>query len=123
MDPRPALIAILDDEPEYRRALARLFVAHGYASAAFDSGDALLAAAAQHHFDCITLDIGLPGRSGLDVLAALRAAQDGPPVIVITGSDSPDNEQRAHELSVFAFHRKPLRSEILMPLIARACGR
>lgn len=123
MDARPALIAILDDEPEYRRALARLFTACGYACTAYDSGDALLAAAARHRFDCITLDVGLRGRSGLDVLAALRAAQDGPPVIVITGSDNADDEQRARKLSAFAFHRKPVRADVLMPLVARACGR
>ena len=123
MATRTPVIAILDDEPDFRRALARLLAAHDYDAVGFGTGRALLEAVAQYRFDCITLDIDMSGMGGLEVLAALRVAQNGPPVIVITGHDSPDNQQRAAALSIFAYHRKPVRAATLMPLVARACGR
>lgn len=123
MASRTPVIAILDDEADFRRALTRLFAAHGYDSVAFANGHALLAAVAQYHFDCITLDLDLPGMSGFDVLAALRAGHDGPPVIVITGHDTADGEQRAAAMSVLAYQRKPVRAAELMAIVSEACGR
>ncbi len=123
MAARAPVIAILDDDPAFRRALTRLLVAHGYDTVSFATGHALLAATAQYRFDCITLDVDMPGLGGLEVLAKLRDAQDGPPVIVITGHDSPADQLRAAALSVFSYQHKPVRAAALVSLVARACGR
>lgn len=122
MVPRAPLVAILDDEPDFRRALSRLFASHGYDTVAFASGHTLLAAVEEHRFDCITIDLDLPGMSGFDVLAALRTRADGPPVIVITGHDAPDGERRAAALAVCAYHRKPVRSDTLIAAVKHACA-
>ena len=48
-----------------RRALRRLLGSHGYEVELFADGNALLAAQAEHQFDCILLDLHMPGLSGL----------------------------------------------------------
>lgn len=40
------------------------------------------------HFDLVVLDLGLPSRSGLEVLRDLRARGDSTPVLILTGRDA-----------------------------------
>jgi len=116
------LIAILDDEPEFRRALARLLKAHGYDAVPFANAQALLAAVSSLRFDCILLDLDMPGISGFDVLEALRARAHAPPVIVVTGQDDRASTERALALEAFACQRKPVRAPELIGAIERACA-
>ena len=39
-------------------------------------------------YDCLLLDLGLPKKSGLDVLRGLRARRNAIPVVVITARDA-----------------------------------
>ncbi len=115
-------IALLDDEPAFRRAMARLLHAYGYDSVPFATAKALLRAVPVQRFDCILLDLSMPDMDGLEVLAALRAMRDVPPVIVVTGTDDPDSVRRAMALEAFDCHRKPVRAPELVDAIERARG-
>lgn len=116
------LIAVLDDEPDFRRAMTRLLTSYGYEAAAFANAQALLAAVSTRRFDCILLDLHMPGVTGFDVLAALRARPQSPPVIVVSGHDDPDYGRRALDLEAFAWQRKPVRAPDLVKAIERACA-
>lgn len=67
-----------------------------------EDGDAALRAlqgAGRRRFDLVLLDLHLPIRSGLEVLAALGETKGGlPPVVVLTGSSSPAEAQEALRL-------------------------
>lgn len=66
-----------------------------------EDGDSALHALDQpdRTFDLVLLDLHLPGRSGLEVLAALRDKTGPvPPVVVLTGSSSPAEAQEARRL-------------------------
>ncbi|MFO1311089.1 MAG: response regulator [Burkholderiales bacterium] len=115
-------IAIADDEPAFRRAMARLLRTYGFDSVAFASGHALLRAVPQGRFDCILLDLAMPDFTGFDVLAALRALNNVPPVVVVTGRDEPEAVRRAMELEAFDCHKKPVRAPELVHAIERACA-
>jgi len=117
------VIAILDDEEHYRRALSRLLKAHGYDVASFSAGEELIAEVAQRAFDCVLLDLHMPGMTGFDVLARLRGQPAPPPVIVITAHDDPDFVKRALDLDAFECQSKPVPSPILLGAIERACAR
>jgi two-component system response regulator QseB len=60
------------------------------------------AAAALHatSFDLVILDLGLPGKDGLEVLRELRARGDKTPVLVLSARDAPS--QRVHGLDTGA---------------------
>ena len=117
------VIAILDDEEDYRRALSRLLQAHGYDVASFSAGEELIAGLARRSFDCVLLDLHMPGMTGFDVLARLRGQPAPPPVIVITAHDDPAFVQKAIELNAFECQLKPLTSPVLLGAIERACAR
>jgi CheY-like chemotaxis protein len=116
-------IAILDDEEHYRRALSRLLKAHGYDVASFAAGEELIAGLARRAYDCVLLDLHMPGMNGFDVLARLRGQPTAPPVIVITAHDDPDFLRRAFDLNAFECQLKPVASPALLGAIERACAR
>ena len=117
------MIAVLDDEPAYRRALSRLLMTNGHGVAAFASGAELVAQAAHAHFDCILLDLCMPGMSGFDVLAQLQHDAGSPAVIVITAQDDRALLARALSLKAFECHVKPVAETALLDAIDRAVRR
>ena len=114
------LIGIVDDEQDFRRALARLLSAHDYRIIGFGSGAEFLTEADRLHFDCLLLDLVMPGMTGLDVLAALHEDPAAPPAIVISGQDDPDLFERARALNAFECHSKPIEQAVLIGAITRA---
>jgi DNA-binding response OmpR family regulator len=79
-----ARILLVEDEPGIVDFVQRGFEADGFAvEAALDGveGERLALAG---NFDAIVLDLMLPGRDGLEVLASVRRAKPEVPVIVLT---------------------------------------
>jgi CheY-like chemotaxis protein len=123
MAPLHPVIAILDDEDQFRRALSRLLKAHGYEVASFASGEELIAGAGQRKFGCVLLDLNMPGMSGFDVLAELQGELRPPPVIILTANDDPSTMKRAFALNAFEYQLKPIAAPALLGSIERACAR
>ena len=65
--------------------------------------------------DLLLMDLGLPGKSGHDVLIWIqdRAELDGLVKVVLTGSDDPKNLKRAYELGAHCYLLKPLTANQL----------
>jgi two-component system copper resistance phosphate regulon response regulator CusR len=83
-----ARILIVEDERKISRSLARGFQAAGFEVVAVDNGIAGYEHASAEPFDCVVLDILLPGRNGLKVLADLRKAGNSLPVLLLTARDA-----------------------------------
>jgi DNA-binding response OmpR family regulator len=80
----PGLILVIEDEPGIVDFLERGLTAHGFeVSSALDGVSGTEKALAQD-VDLVVLDMMLPGRSGLEVLADLHDAKPTLPVIVLT---------------------------------------
>ena len=118
-----ATIAIIDDEEAYRRALSRLLRAKGHRVVDFSNGTEFIAQSSPSSFDCVLLDLYMPGMSGLDVLAELSRNPKSPPVIVVTAHDEQDLIERARTLKVFECHSKPIGAAALLDAIDRALRR
>jgi CheY-like chemotaxis protein len=86
------VVAIVDDEPHFRRALERLLINTGFEARQFGSGDEFL----QHleGIDCAILDLHMAGMSGFDVQKALATRRAPIPFLVLTGNDTPGNRSR-----------------------------
>lgn len=80
----PGLVLVIEDEPGIVDFLERGLRAHGFQVASALDGLSGTEKALGEHVDLVVLDMMLPGRSGLDVLAALRDAKPALPVIVLT---------------------------------------
>ena len=67
-------ILIAEDEPHIVRFLVKGLQAQGYTTAHAADGNQALLLARTGQFDLLLLDLGLPGRDGLDVLASCARA-------------------------------------------------
>lgn len=119
MAPVPPLIAVLDDEPQFCKALGRLLKTHGLEVSAFACGQDLLAACALRQPDCLLLDLHMPDMNGFQVLERLSELRMPVPVIVITGRDQPGNAERLRALGVVEYLFKPLNESRLLAALGK----
>lgn len=82
-------VLYVDDDPGIARLVQRHLQRAGFLVTLAGSGEEALALAAKEHFDAIGLDHYMPGQDGLEVLQALRAMPDAPPVIFVTAAEEP----------------------------------
>jgi DNA-binding response OmpR family regulator len=83
-----ARLLVVEDERKLLRSLERGLRAEGYEVVAAPTGEAGLGHAAEGPFDCVVLDLMLPGLDGLQVLADLRRAGHATPVLLLTARDA-----------------------------------
>jgi FixJ family two-component response regulator len=120
MKPKTPLVAVLDDEPQFCKALGRLLKTHGYDVETFTRGDEFLAAAAARLPDCLLLDLHMPDTNGFEVLDRIAARHL--PVLVITGHDHPGNAERVRALGAVDYFLKPVNETQLLHAICVALG-
>jgi two-component system copper resistance phosphate regulon response regulator CusR len=109
-------ILIAEDEPHIVRFLVKGLQAQGYATAEAGDGNLALAMARSGQFDLMLLDLGLPGRGGLDVLGQLRRERVPLPVILLTARSKPDDVITGLDGGADDYMSKPFR---LAELLAR----
>ncbi len=83
-------------------------------------GSRAVAAAQESNWDAVVLDLQLPGRSGLEILAELRAIQPNLPVIVFSASPERDYAVRAYKLGAVAYLSKQRGATELIVALRRA---
>jgi signal transduction histidine kinase/DNA-binding response OmpR family regulator len=115
---RPRLL-IIEDEPDLRTYLSRIFAKDGYAvEAAGDAETALtwLQENADNPPDMVITDVMLPGQSGLDLLAAIRQDQSSArlPVVVLTARADAGSAVEAFAAGADDFVPKPFNSAELL---------
>jgi FixJ family two-component response regulator len=115
-----SVVAILDDEPEMRKALRRLLTCRGFRVEEYERGEDLLAALGSHPLDYLLLDLHMPGINGFDVLEAFRSRQISVPVIIITGHDEPGTAERVRRLGASAYLKKPVDRDALLSALEAA---
>lgn len=84
-------ILLVDDEEDFARMLARGLRDHTYAVDLAHDGVTAIEKASVNFYDLLILDIMLPGRSGLEVCAELRARGLSAPILMLTALDQPDD--------------------------------
>ncbi|BAD39675.1 response regulator transcription factor [Symbiobacterium thermophilum] len=75
---QPQHILVADDEPELIEILTDYLEAEGYAVTGVETGEEAVARVRDGAFDCVVLDVMLPGMSGFEACRAIRAFSDVP---------------------------------------------
>jgi DNA-binding response OmpR family regulator len=109
-------ILLVEDEPGIVDFLARGLRAEGFAVAAAADGPEGERRALQESHDMVVLDLMLPGRGGMEVLANLRAAKPQLPVIVLTARGDVEDRVAGLDAGAVDYLVKPFS---LAELLAR----
>src|ERR1022692_3927151 len=115
-------VLIIDDEAEIRESLQTLLEMEGFAVETAPTGELGLQRIGEHPFDLILLDLALPGRDGMEILAEIRAHETRLPVIMITAYGTVENAVRAMQSGAANFVTKPWDNEKLLADIRAAVG-
>ena len=117
MPTKQSVIAVLDDEPEMRKALRRLLRSRGFRVEEYACAEDFFADLDSRTVDCLLLDLHMPGINGFDVLGAFRVRHILVPIIVITAHDEPGTADRVHVLGASAYLKKPVDRDALLAAI------
>lgn len=118
---RKEKILVVDDEENIRKSLKMILEYEGYNFLeAADGEEAIDIIEETIGLDLVLLDIKLPGRDGLDVLAELKKKPYSPEIIMISGHGTVQSAVEATKLGAFDFLEKPLHRERVLISIRNA---
>lgn len=110
-------VLLADDDESLRRVLEFQLAEAGYTVLTAANGADALELFVNNPVDCAITDMRMPGLSGLDLLARLKAVQPEAPVIVITAFGEIETAVAAMRAGAFDYITKPFnRDEILLTL-------
>lgn len=115
-----ARLLVIDDDPALRKACVRLLTGDGHQVAEAEDGPTGAAELRAGRFDAVVSDLTLPGMSGLDVLRAIRHADPGVPIVVITGNPTVDSAAGSIEFGVYRYLPKPFEPDRLREAVRGA---
>jgi DNA-binding response OmpR family regulator len=107
---------VVEDEPKIAAVLESALTSDHYQVAVATTGEDGFFRASAELFDVVVLDIMLPGRSGLEILKALRQRQINTPVLILTARDGVDDRVTGLDLGADDYLVKPFA---LPELLAR----
>lgn len=120
-----ATIALIDDDPGVRRSLAMLLDTRGWACEEFERAQDFLDEPKPERFNCLLLDVRIPGMSGLELFDALtrrsqRTVGYMPPVLFLTGHGDIPMVVQALKQGAADFLEKPADPRTLVDAVSRA---
>ncbi|HXP40001.1 MAG TPA: response regulator [Candidatus Acidoferrales bacterium] len=119
---RAKLVAVVDDDALLRDALRRLLKASGLGAVSFESAEDLLNSGRLPEIACLIADIRMPGISGLELQAKLKAEQCPIPIIFITAHGDTKMRIQAMCDGAVEFLTKPFDNTVLLELVHAALG-
>jgi CheY-like chemotaxis protein len=111
-------VLVVDDDGALRHAIAALLDQAGYRTGQARDGREALSKLQQEAVDLLLLDSGLPGMSGLDVLAQIRSQAAPPPVIMMTADDTPETLLQSFRAQAQRFIRKPFPPRRIVEIVS-----
>ena len=112
-----AHVLVVDDDRAFRHAISAFLREAGHHITEVSDGSAALAALADRPFDVVLLDIGLPGISGLDVLAEVQNVAVPPRVVMITADDTSESLLRAGRGQADRYVTKPFAPGAIVEVV------
>jgi DNA-binding response OmpR family regulator len=120
-------VLVVEDDPMIAKGLHTALRQDGYAVDGVSDGRSASEALRSSKFDLVLLDLGLPGRDGLEVLRDLRRRGDATPVIIVTARDDIENRIEGLDAGADDYIVKPFDLNELAArmrsVLRRAAGR
>ncbi|MBA3251980.1 MAG: response regulator transcription factor [Geodermatophilaceae bacterium] len=109
-----AAILIAEDEPRIAAFVSKGLTANGFSTVVVDNGVDAAALARDDEFALLILDLGLPGKNGMSVLAEIRQRGERMPVLILTARGEIDATIAGFETGADDYMTKPFRFEELL---------
>ena len=114
------IVCIIDDDEAIRESLRLLLYAGGLSSFVYESADSFLEEEEHPTFDCMLLDMRMPGTDGLELFRILNRKHLPYPVIFITGHGDIPLAVSAIKLGAYDFLSKPFQDGELLEKVRSA---
>src|ERR1700730_8899706 len=114
------LIAIVDDDQSVQCALQDLIESEGLSTLCFGSAEQFLDSGAQHTAGCLIVDIRMPGMSGIELQAKLKADRCRIPIVFITAHGDARMRVQAMRDGAVEFLTKPFDNAVLLETVHAA---
>jgi FixJ family two-component response regulator len=112
-------VAIVDDDPSVRSALARVLRTAGIAVETYATAHEYLSATMEREPTCLVLDVHLGGMTGFDLHDRLLAAGSRVTVVFITAHDEVPSAELERRAGPDGYLRKPFDGDQLLALVRR----
>lgn len=110
----PTRVLVIEDSAEVVALLERVLGDHGFDVLVANDADAGLRLALEERPDLVIVDIGLPGRDGLDVTAEMRRRHLEAPMLMLTARDTVADRVAGLEAGADDYLGKPFDSDELL---------
>jgi DNA-binding response OmpR family regulator len=110
-------ILLIEDEPAIARMIDRGLSPHGHEVIAVESGEDPVIPLTIHRVDLVLLDIHLPGKDGLEVLADIRRMRQDLPIMMLTALDDLGSKVSALDGGADDYITKPFAFEEMVARI------
>lgn len=107
-------ILLIEDDPLIGDAIRTRLTRSGMTVDWLENGDDLDSVAEMDAFDLMILDLGLPGRDGLEILKSRRAGGDDLPILILSARYALDSRVRGLDLGADDYLVKPFAMEELL---------
>jgi len=116
-------VYVVDDDPGVRDSLGLMLGLAGYRTALFADAESFLAAWRPEWSGCLVADLRLPGKTGVELQAALRERGASLPVVIITAHGDVPSARTAFQAEAVDFIEKPFDVEQVKAAIGKAFDR
>jgi len=116
-------VLVVDDEPAIRRALHPPLTAMGFDVIEVSRGEKALQVLRTENFDCVLLDVNMPGIGGLETLRRIRVFAPRLPILMLTVRDGEEEKVRALEMGADDYVTKPFSVRELVARMRAAMRR
>jgi two-component system, NtrC family, sensor kinase len=118
-----ASILLVDDEEEFADLLSQRLATRDFEVRVAHDGDQAMAALDAADCDVVLLDVGLPGKNGIEVLGDVKAMRPFTQVVMLTGQSSLAVAVAGMKHGAFDYLLKPADIEHLCDIVMQAKGR
>jgi two-component system NtrC family response regulator len=116
---RPMRILFADDEPSIQELMRIELPRLGHEATVCPDGQTALAALDVTAYDCVMVDLDMPGVGGMEVIARVRQTSPDTETVIITGKSSVETAIEAVRQGVFEYLTKPCRLAEIQTVLER----
>jgi CheY-like chemotaxis protein len=116
-----ATVLVVDDNSDLAENVADILESEGYVAVYSTSPEDALERVARRPFDCVVLDVRMPGMDGVELRERMRPALPEACFVFMTAYAADERLAEAHRSGILGVLAKPFGAESLLELV-RSCA-